>query len=71
MNITIGYSSGYSFNFDIDLDHASLRGEDDLEITKQKIESRDKYYAGYHGTNNSGNTIKISSDYGSVTFNKN
>jgi len=71
MKITIGYSSDYSFNFDIDLEHASLRGEDGFEITKQKIESGDKYYAGYFGNNNSGNTIKISSDYGSVTFNKN
>lgn len=71
MNITIGYSSGYSFNFNIDLNHASLRGEDGLEITKQKIESRDKYYAGYHGNDSSGNTIKISSDYGSVTFKNN
>jgi hypothetical protein len=71
MKITIGYASNYSFNFDIDLEYASLRGENDLEITKQKIESGDKYYAGYHGNNNSGNLIKISSDYGSVTFNKN
>ncbi|RLD28643.1 MAG: hypothetical protein DRI75_06055 [Bacteroidetes bacterium] len=71
MKITIGYSSGYNFNFNIDLDYASLSGQDGLEITKQKIESRQKYYAGYYGNNNSGNTIKISSDHGSVTFNKN
>ncbi len=71
MKITIGYSPNYNFNFNIDLEYASLRGQDDLEITKQKIESGDKYYAGYYGNNNSGNTIKISSDYGSVTFNKN
>jgi hypothetical protein len=71
MKITIGYSSNYSFNFDIDLEYASLRGQEGLEITKQKIESGDKYYAGYYGNNNSGNTIKISSDYGSVTFKKN
>ena len=71
MKITIGYASGYNFNFEIDLEHASLRGEDDLEITKQKIESGDKYYAGYYGNSSSGNMIYISSDYGSVTFNKN
>jgi len=71
MNITIGYASNYSFNFDIDLEYASLRGEDNFEITKQKIESGDKYYAGYYGNDSSGNTIKISSDYGSVTFKNN
>ena len=71
MKITIGYSPNYSFNFDIDLEHASLNGKENFEIIKQKIESGDKYYAGYHGNNNSGNTIKISSDYGSVTFKNN
>jgi len=71
MKITIGYSANYSFNFEIDLEYASLRGKDELEISKQKIESRQKYYSGYYGNSNSGNTITISSDYGSVTFNKN
>jgi len=71
MKITIGYDPNYNFTFEIDLEHASLRGQDGLEITKQKIESGDKYYAGYYGNSNSGNTIRISSDYGSVTFNKN
>lgn len=71
MKITIGYATNYSFNFDIDLEHASFSGKENLEITKQKIESRDKYYAGYYGNSNSENTIKISSDYGSVTFKNN
>jgi len=71
MKITIGYSANYSFNFEIDLEYTSLRGKEEFEIIKQKIESRQKYYSGYYGANNSGNTIKISSDSGSVTFNKN
>ncbi len=71
MKITIGYSANYSFNFEIDLEYASLRGKEDLEFTKQIIKSREKYYAGYYGNNNSGNTIKIKSEYGSVTFKKN
>ena len=68
--ITIGYNSAYSFNFEIDLEYASLRDKDGLEISKQKIESSDKYYAGYYGNNNSGNLIKINSDYGSVSLKK-
>ncbi len=71
MKITIGYSANYNFNFEIDLEYASLRNYDNFEVVKRKIESRQKYYAGYYGNNNSGNIIKISSDYGSVTFNKN
>lgn len=68
--ITIGYSSGYNFNFEIDLEHASLRDKDGLEMSKQRVESTKKYYAGYHGNANSGNLIKINSDYGSISLKK-
>ena len=71
MKITIGYTSGYSFDFDLDLSYASLRGDDDLEVSKRIEKSSSKKYSGYHGSKGSGNTINITSDYGSVTFNKN
>lgn len=71
MKITIGYSSGYSFDFDLDLSYASLRSDDDLEVSKRIEKSSSKKYSGYHGSKGSGNTINITSDYGSVTFNKN
>lgn len=69
--ITIGYNSGYTFNFDIDLEYASLRDADDFEFSKKRIESSDKYYQGYYGKSNSNNMIRIKSEYGSVTFKKN
>ena len=68
--ITIGYNSAYNFNFEIDLEYASLRDKDDLEMSKQRVESSKKYYSGYHGNSNSGNLIKINSDYGSVSLKK-
>jgi len=68
VGITIGYDSGYNFSFDIDLEYASLRDHEGLEFNKKKVESGSKYYSGYHGNANSGNTIKISSDYGSVSL---
>lgn len=71
MKITIGYDASYSFDFELDLQYASFRGQEDLEINKEHIKSSSKYYKGYHGSQNSGNTIKINSEYGSVTFNKN
>ena len=70
VGITIGYNSAYNFNFEIDLEHASLRDKDGLEMTKERIESSNKYYSGYHGNANSGNQIKINSDYGSVSLKK-
>lgn len=68
--ITIGYNSAYNFNFEIDLEYASLRDKDGLEISKERIESSNKYYSGYYGNSNSGNLIKINSDYGSVSLKK-
>ncbi|WP_298902758.1 hypothetical protein [uncultured Psychroserpens sp.] len=69
--ITIGYAPDYNFSFDIDLEYASLRDASDFEFTKKRIESSDKYYQGYHGNANSGNMIRIKSEYGSVTFKRN
>lgn len=69
--ITIGYDADYYFGFDIDLEYAALRDADGFQFTKKRIESTDKYYQGYHGNANSGNSIRIKSDYGSVTFKRN
>ena len=71
MKITIGYSEGYNFNFDIDLSYGSLRDADGFEFSKKIEKSSSKYYSGYKGNSSSGNRIKIDSDYGSVTFKKN
>ena len=71
VGITIGYDPAYHFSFNIDLEYASLRDHEGLEFTKKRIESTDKYYEGYYGNANSGNTLSISSDYGSVTLKKN
>lgn len=71
MKITIGFDSGYNFDFDINLGYASFNDGNSLEIMKQKVESSNKYYSGYHGNKGSGNLIKITSDYGSVTLKEN
>ncbi len=69
--ITIGYDRSYNFKFDLDLEYASLRGSDGFEFTKTKEEQTDKYYQGFFGKSSTANLIKISSDYGSVTFKSN
>jgi len=69
--ITIGYDTNYNFNFDIDLEYASLRDEEGFEFIKKRIESTDKFYQGYYGKPNSGNNVRIRSDYGSVSFKRN
>jgi hypothetical protein len=69
-HVVVRYNSAYNFNFEIDLEHASLRDKDGLEISKQRIESSDKHYSGHFGNSSSGNLIKINSDYGSVSLKK-
>ncbi|OUR91052.1 hypothetical protein A9Q87_11285 [Flavobacteriales bacterium 34_180_T64] len=68
VGITIGHDAGYNFNFDINLEHASLRDHNGFEFTKKIVESGDTYYQGNFGSPNSSNNIKITSSYGSVTF---
>lgn len=69
--ISLGISSGYSFNFKLDLSYARLKGEDHVTITTSDEDGSDKIYTGYHGNKNSGNSVNIKSDYGGVSFFKN
>ena len=70
VGIKIGFAPNYHFNFDLDLDYGSLNGED-LQITKKLKESSHNHYSGYYGKSSTNNTIKVVSDYGSVTLFKN
>jgi hypothetical protein len=68
--ISIGYDAGYSFDFDIDLEYASLRESEGFSFINTEVESTERHYNGYHGNQNSGNLVKIKSEYGSVSFKK-
>jgi len=71
VGVTIGFDSGYNFNFNLDLQNASLRDEGNLEISKRNISGKSKKYSGYYGNANSSNTITINSEYGNVSLSKN
>ena len=67
--IKIGIDNDYSFDFEIDLDYGGLNGDDDsFEFNMKSERSTSKHYKGYKNTKNSGNLIRIKSDYGSVSF---
>ncbi len=70
VGVKLGYDSDFDFNFQIELEYGSLKHDDGLEFLTKRIESSDKYYAGYHGSENSGKNIRINSEYGGVTFNR-
>lgn len=69
-NIRLGLNSGYSFDYEINLSYARLKGADegfDMRIEREK--SSENYYEGTRGSSGK-NSMKISSDYGSVQFDK-
>ena len=70
VGITIGHDANYNFDFDIDLQYGSLRESDGFNFNNKKVDHSDKHYDGYYGSQNSGNLVKIDSEYGSVTFKK-
>lgn len=69
--IKIGFVPAYNFAFAIDLEYAGLEAPDSFEFSQQNNDYGDKYYKGFHGNSNSGNSIQIESDYGSVEFYEN
>ena len=72
VGVKIGYDPALSFDFDIELEYGSLKDSDDsFKFIKKRVESTDRYYTGYHNTQNSGNLVKINMEYGSVHFYKN
>ncbi|MEM7379870.1 MAG: hypothetical protein AAF361_01585 [Bacteroidota bacterium] len=69
--IKIGYHPEYHFNFEITTEYAGVSGKENFEINISKERSNERYYKGYYGQANSGNSVYITSDYGSVSFTKN
>lgn len=69
--IKIGYDADYYFDFEISTEYAGVSGKEEFTINVSKVKSSDRYYEGYYGKENSGNTINISSDYGKISFYKN
>lgn len=69
-SIKIGYDKGAAFNFDVSTSYGGVKGLDGQSFTtnKRHQSGSDKSYQGYYGPGGTGGTIKVNSDYGSVTF---
>ena len=68
--ITLGYDSTFNFNFKLDFQHGSLRDSEGFNFVNKEVNRNHKKYSGYHGSKDSGNTISISTQHGSVSFKK-
>lgn len=69
--VKIGYAPNYHFDFEIRTEYAGVSGKDEFEINISTEKSNNRYYKGYHGSDNSGNSVSIDSEYGGVSFTKN
>ncbi len=69
-SIKLGYDSDYNFDFTFNLQYASFNGEDGLTMRHSSTDNSSKRYSGYYGSENSGNTVNINSEYGGVTLTK-
>ena len=58
-----------TFDYAIELEFASLKANVPLVHQKAEENSFEKNYSGYFGQANSGNTVRIESEFGSVKFN--
>ncbi len=69
-SMTIGYDEGFNFNFDLNFAFGSLRESSGFNFISKDVKHTSKKYEGYYGTKDSGNTLKIDSQHGSVSFKK-
>ena len=69
-DIKIGYENDYSFNFNINLQYASFNPDDELTIRNRDVQNSSKKYLGFHGSENSSNTVNINAEFGEVTLTK-
>ena len=69
-DIKIGVASGRPFVFDIDMEYASLDAFDGLTYTEKNKDGSDRLYRGYYISEDTGNRIKIETDYGDVSLSK-
>lgn len=67
--VQLGIDPSWSFDYAIELEFASLKANVPLVHQKAEENSFEKNYSGYFGQANSGNTVRIESEFGSVKFN--
>jgi len=64
-----GFEKGSTFDFIIKMQYAHFKYDDmNLDFHKKIVKSTSKYYEGFYGKPDSGNTVNINVAYGSVSF---
>jgi len=64
-----GFEKESAFDFIIDMQYARFKYDDmALDFRRKIIKSTSKYYEGFYRKQNSGSTVNINVEYGSVSF---
>jgi len=64
-----GFEKNSAFDFIVKLEYAGFKYNDmALDFHKKIVKSTSKYYEGFYGKQNSGSTVNINVEYGSVSF---
>ncbi len=70
--VRIGVAEDAVFNFELDLEYAGFKRDNDkIEFFKSISKSTKKYYEGKYGKGNTSSTLKIKSQFGGVSIKEN
>ncbi len=69
--VNLGYSSALNFDFKLKSSYGSIKLDSEVNIVNKSKDNFDKDYQGYHGIENSGTFINITSSYGGIKLQKN
>lgn len=69
-SVKIGYHANYNFTFELSAEYAGIGGLEDANLQIKEVKNNKKFYKGYYGNQNSGNTVTIKSEYGGISLHK-
>ena len=71
-SVRLGVNQGNSFDFELNLQYATFsRNDNNIDLFKSISKSSNKYYQGKYGKNTSTGKVKITSQYGGISFKEN
>lgn len=66
--VDIGYDASAAFDFIARVEYASIKMSNNLQITRSESDSEQKLKAGYNLKANSGSTMELRSEFGTITL---
>ncbi len=68
--VKIGYDASHPFSFSLNTSYGNVNGIDNFEVNRQNQSGSSKSFSGYHLSNSNTSNVNVTSNYASVTFQK-